>query len=315
MPLLGSNINSELFMSNPISNTSVKNSTEPVYIIKGDKQKTINFKDDNKNLSVNLDEFRHSLDKLSSFHNTLIQQLPEQYAKIFSDVIQALYLAKNSPPVHSRLLEITYNTFPQNLKYGIGCVASYLTKPDNDDYHPDTVASVFRTKNLNYRSLMLDSKTRVLYSITDNESNSELAHIYISKNNNVDFTDLIKQLKYNGIKTIILFSDYDNITKTFGNISNQINLEEYEKSFNQSKHSKNTTSSNNISSNSNSKNIIDSSNNISSNSNISSNISSKSSNNNNTSSNSNNNTSGLVFFIILLIIIVLALAIIYRNNY
>ena len=312
MPLLGSNINSELFMSNPISNTSVKNSTEPVYIIKGDKQKTMNFKDDNKNLSVNLDEFRNSLDKLSSFHNTLIQQLPEQYAKIFSDVIQALFLAKNSPPVHSRLLEITYNTFPQNLKYGIGCVASYLTKPDNEFWHPDTVTSMFRNKNLNYRSLMLDSKTRVLYSLTDNESNSELAHIYIHKNN-VDYTDLIKQLKYNGIKTIILFSDYDNITKTFGNISNQINLEDYEKSFNQSKHSKNTTSttSTNISSNSNSKNIIDSSNNISS---KSSNISSKSTNNN-TSSNSNNNTSGLVFFIILLIIIVLALTIIYRNNY
>jgi len=287
MPLLGSNINSELFMSNPIANNSVKSTPEPKYIIKGEKDSTIKFTDADKKLAVNLENFKNSLKELCIFHNTLIQELPQHYSKIFSNIIQTLLLARSSPPVYSKLLEIIEVNFDQNSLSGIGCVGSYFKKPSVENYFPDTVTSMFRTKPLNYRSLMLDSKTRILYSLTDNESNDKLAHIYIS-GDNLNYSDIINQLISNGISLIIIFSNYDITTNTFGTISNQINLEEY-------------ASSSNISSKS--SNISSKSSNISS---KSSNISSKSSSNSSNSSNS----SGLVFFIILLIIIVLSLAII-----
>ena len=277
MPLLGSNINSELFMSNPIANNSVKSTPEPKYIIKGEKDSTIKFTDADKKLAVNLENFKNSLKELCIFHNTLIQELPQHYSKIFSSIIQTLLLAKSSPPVYSKLLEIIETNFDQNSQSGIGCVGSYFKKPLDEQYLPNSVTSMFRTKTLNYRSLMLDSKTRVLYSLTDNESNDKLAHIYIH-GDNLNYSDIINQLISNGILLIIVFSTYDITTSTFGTISNQINLEEY-------------ASSSNISSKS-------------------SNISSKSSKSSNSSNSSSNSSSGLVFFIILLIIIVLSLAII-----
>jgi hypothetical protein len=281
MPLLGSNINSELFMSNPIANNSAKSTPEPKYIIKGEKDSTIKFTDADKKLAVNLENFKNSLKELCIFHNTLIQELPQHYSKIFSNIIQTLLLARSSPPVHSKLLEIIETNFDQNSQSGIGCVGSYFKKPYNENYFPNSVTSMFITKTLNYRSLMLDCKTRLLYSLTDNESNDKLAHIYIH-GDNLNYSDIINQLISNGISSIIIFSNYDITTNTFGTISNQINLEEY-------------AASSNISSNISSK----------SSSKSSSNISSKSSSNS-----SSNSSSGLAFFIILLIIIVLALAII-----
>jgi len=300
MPLLGSNINSELFMSNPIANNSVKSTSEPKYIIKGEKDSTIKFTDADKKLAVNLENFKNSLKELCIFHNTLIQELPQHYSKIFSSIIQTLLLAKSSPPVYSKLLEIIENNFDQNSQSGIGCVGSYFKQPHDEQYFPNTVTSMFRTKTLNYRSLMLDSKTRVLYSLIDNESNDKLAHIYIS-GDNLNYSDIINQLISNGISLIIIFSNYDITTNTFGTISNQINLEEYAASSNISAASSNISKSTSKSSN------------ISKSTSKSSNIPKSSSNIPKSSSNSTNSSSGLVFFIILLIIIVLSLVII--KNY
>ena len=211
-----------------------------------------------------------------------------------------LLLARSSPPVYSKLLEIIEVNFDQNSLSGIGCVGSYFKKPSVENYFPDTVTSMFRTKPLNYRSLMLDSKTRVLYSLTDNESNDKLAHIYIH-GDNLNYSDIINQLISNGILLIIVFSTYDITTNTFGTISNQINLEEYAASSNISAASSNISKSTSKSSN------------ISKSTSKSSNIPKSSSNIPKSSSNSTNSSSGLVFFIILLIIIVLSLVII--KNY
>ena len=309
MPLLGSNINSEFFMANPIANTGSVKYTEPVYIIKGEKDSPLTDKStiikDGKKFSVNLEEFKLSLQELSNVYNTLIQQLSKNHAKIFINIIQSISLAKNSPPVHYSLLAIIEKYFPQNLNFEVGSVASYFTKTNKAECQPDNVTSVFNNQELTYRVIMFDSSTNELYYLTDTESNKDLAYIYVPKKD-IEYKNLITQLKFNGILYVKFFSNYDNITKTFGTITETINLEEYENT-----HSHPTSRSENTplypkNTHSHSKDTHSHSKN---------NNSSSSLNNNSANNNSVNNNSGLVFFIILLIIIVLALAIIYKNNY
>jgi hypothetical protein len=331
MPLLGSNINSEFFMANPIANTGSVKYTEPVYIIKGEKDSPLTDKStiikDGKKFSVNLEEFKLSLQELSNVYNTLIQQLSKHHAKIFINIIQSISLAKNSPPVHYSLLAIIEKYFPQNLNFEVGSVASYFTKTNKAECQPDNVTSVFNNQELTYRVIMFDSSTNELYYLTDTESNKDLAYIYVPKKD-IEYKNLITQLKFNGILYVRFFSNYDNITKTFGTITETINLEEYENTHSHSKnntsHSKNThshsknTHSHSKDTHSHSKDTHSHSKDTHSHSedNTSKNNNSSSSlNNNSANNNSVNNNSGLVFFIILLIIIVLALAIIYKNNY
>jgi hypothetical protein len=321
MTRLGSNINSELFLSTPInisSNSSevsnTKSSTisnnltnftsetpttssvqdvpsvssitssEQVYIIKGSD--TIDFTDGSKNFNVNLKQYQESLRDLhNNVHNTPIHSLIDPYKTIFSHVMTTLSLSKNSPPVQKLLLDLTEKTFSQDAVCDIGTVGSYFIKNSNKDFHPNNTTSVFNTFESPHRVLLYDSEKNELFSLTPNESNSPLAYIYIAKDPLKYLNKITNQLIYNGVSIVKLFSNYNMNTKNYGFISSDINLED----FNNSSLNKNTIN----------KSIP----------------TTEQINTNNTTTSQTTNNSGLVFFIILLIIIFLSLALIYRYNF
>jgi len=261
-------------------------SSDQVYIIKGNSpnNETIDFTDGNKNFNVNLKQYTDSLKNLLDVNNLQIHSLIEPYKTIFSHVMTTLSLSKNSPPVLKLLLDLTENTFDQGVKCDIGSVGAYFIKNSNKDFNPNNTTSVFNTFEAPHRVLLYDIDKNELFSLTTNESNSPLAYIYIDNNPLKYLNKIINQLLYNGVSIVKLFSSFNTNSKTYGFISNDIILQDFQNS-------------------SLNKNTLNKS------------LPPQEINTKNTPTSQTNNNSGLVFFIILLIIIFLSLALIYRYNF
>jgi hypothetical protein len=279
MTLLGSNINSELFMEDPIGKTLSYLPHTSSYILKGETEisNELEIKTPDQGYSISKLVFTDSINKLKDHQNIQIHKLSDEHSKLFNDIMEALTLAKLSNPIYGTLLNLIEQNYPQS-SIGIGTVSSYFTNNKSSNIQPHNITSIFNTDNNCKDNVMIFDDE--LYSINPKESHTKHALIYIENSLTLN-TNAIKQLQSNNIETIKIFKDFNSTTKNYGFISDNILV----------------SSLVNTSVKPTPRGVLSSQ---------------KSTTTTTTTTNTN---TGCVFVIILLIILILIAAIVYRNNY
>lgn len=301
---LGSNINSPLFMSDPVPIRNSKNSTidkvtDDSYLLKGDNKKD-NHKSSYEYLGGEEEIFiirypggayqlhrknlRDTLKELKPQSNVQVRQLSEEQTESFRSIIEALNLLHGSKELYNIMLEDVKNVFSDVNNVKPGTVAAFFIGcSDNTNFdgaigcNPKCAGSLAPSEdNHDYTAcedLVLVYNEGLFSSLNDKSSTH--VYIYIEQDSFSGFTEEnINQLKEAGVESATLvFGNKDN---SYTEVTKRLLIEELPNKNNQPKLSPEETINNTL---------------------------------------TNNVNGGAVFIVIIIIIILLLILILFRRNY
>jgi len=305
---LGSNINSPLFMNDPVpvrynGNQNNSNNVDQSFFIKGDGPKIdppgtfehiggdedlfiVNTK--SGSFQLHRKTLKETLADLKTQANVSVRQLTPTHTESFRSIVEALRLLYGSQALYDLVLNDIRSVFSDVKDIKPGTVAAFFVGCFNDDKFPGPMgcspkcaASLPPTEGTpgyaNCDDLVLIYSDGLFSSL--NEKRSSHAYIYISDNDFSGFTtENIRQLRDAGIEnSSLIFGNQDG---SYREVTSALTLDQLPRKNNDPIKSE----SNNVQSNQ-----------------------------NNSTQNGTNTSAGAVFAVIIAIIVILLIIVLYRN--